>query len=44
MKNDTEEEENLLPLFYSFSLEYSCRRVQVKQNGLKLNGTHQLLV
>ena len=33
-----------LPLFFNFVIEYAIRRVQVKQDGLLLNGTHQLLV
>ena len=30
--------------FFNFVLECATRRVQVNQNSLKLNGTHQLLV
>jgi len=30
--------------FSTFDLDYAIRRVQVNQDGLKLNNTHQLLV
>jgi hypothetical protein len=31
-------------MLFDFALPYTIKRIQVNQNGLKLNGTHQLLV
>jgi len=33
----------LSPLLSNIALEYDIRRVQINQDGLKLNSTHQLL-
>jgi hypothetical protein len=34
----------LLPLLFNVALEYVIRRIQIHHDGLKLNGTHQLIV
>jgi len=44
VKNGLKQGDVLLPLLFSFPSEYVIRRFQVNQDGLKLNGTHQLLV
>jgi hypothetical protein len=44
LKNGLKHRDALSPLLFNFSLVCVIRRVQVNQDGLKLNGTHQRLV
>jgi len=43
IRNGLRQGDALSPMFFNIALEYAIRRFEVKQDGLKLNGTHKLL-
>jgi len=44
IRNGLKQGDVLTSLLFNCALEYAIRRVQVNQNSLKLNGTHEVLV
>ena len=43
-KDGLKQRDALSSLLFKFGSDFATRRVQINQDGLKLNGTHQLLV
>ena len=44
IRNCLKQGDALSPLLFNFALDYTIKRLQVNQDGLKLNVTHQLPV
>jgi hypothetical protein len=44
VRNVLKQRNAVSPLLFNFALEYAIRRDHVNQHGLKLNGTHQIII